>query len=380
MKITRETGASSSIEQKHESEPQVGLISPLGIMSKADKLKAALSVEKVLNKEYKTILLQKMGKRVGTRLPCFPTNLLSVDEELIGCGGVPKGRIIEIFGPEGSGKTSLALGIVAEVQQGGGVAAYVDAEHALDPAYASRIGVNVDELLISQPDYGEQALEVVDALVKARAVDVLVVDSVSALVPKAELDGDMGDSHMGLQARLMSQAMRKLTGSCSRYGVTVIFINQIREKIGVMFGNPETTSGGRALKFYASLRIKIRQLSKGDGGIIEVDGVRVGQRCRLDAVKNKCGGAPYASTDITLMYATGWDKALDVVDYAVVLGIVKSGAWYIFKEEKYRKNDLTESSVVANIEIEIKKAIEDRRKDVERAAEQGTEKEIQPAT
>jgi recombination protein RecA len=370
MLISKENPTAMDKKDKAES------ILPLATMSKADKLKAALSVEKSLNTEYKTILLQKMGKRVGTRLPCYPTNLLSVDEELIGCGGVPKGRIVEIFGSEGSGKTSFALHIVAEVQKAGGVAAYIDAEHSLDPNYASRIGVNVDELLISQPDYGEQALEVAESLVKSRAVDVIIIDSVSALVPRSELDGDMGDASMGTQARLMSQAMRKLTGICNKNGVTVAFINQVREKIGVMFGNPETTSGGRALKFYASLRIKIRQLSKSDGGIVEADGVRVGQRCHLEAVKNKCGGAPYASTDISLMYATGWDKSLDVVDYAADMGVVESGTWYVFKGEKWRKNLLlTRPDMLDTIRVEVLKTIESRRKDVERAAEQGTEKE-----
>ena len=344
-------------------------------LSKAEKIKALLSVEKQLNKEYKSIVLQKMGERVGERLPAFATNLISVDEELIGCGGIPKGRIIEIFGPEGSGKTTLALHMISEVQRAGGVAAFIDAEHALDPNYASKVGVNVPELVISQPDYGEQALEVAEALVRSRTVDLIVIDSVSALVPKAELDGDMGDSHMGLQARLMSQAMRKLTGACNTNGISIAFINQVREKIGVMFGNPETTSGGRALKFYASLRIKIRQLSKADGGIILDDtGKRVGQRCHLEAVKNKVGGAPYASTDINLMYASGWDKRLDMVEYAEKLGVVESGAWWKFAGEQFRKLSLTEEPVFANIRIAVQQAVQAKRKaDAEKAAKQRAE-------
>ena len=344
-------------------------------MTKAEKIKAILAVEKSLNKEYKSVVLRRMGQRVGVPLPSWETALVSVAEELFGCGGIPKGRIIEIFGPEGSGKTSFALDIIAAVQHAGGQAAFVDAEHALDPSYASRIGVDVDELLISQPDNGEQALEVVEALVRSRAVDAIVIDSVSALVPKAELDGDMGDSHMGLQARLMSQAMRKLTGLCNTNGVTLAFINQVREKIGVMFGNPETTTGGRALKFYASLRIKIRQLSKGDGGIIlDDDGKRIGQRCRLEAVKNKVGGAPYASTDINLMYASGWDKRLDTVEYAEKLGVVESGAWWKFAGEQYRKLSLTEEPVFANIRIAVQQAVQAKRKaDAEKAAKQRAE-------
>lgn len=345
---------------------------PLKPLSKAEKQKAAIQVSKALNKEYQTTILQSMGKRVGQRLPSIPTELVSFGEEICGCGGTPRGRVIEIFGPEASGKTSLALQIVAEAQKAGGTAAYIDAEHSLDPSYAARLGVNVNELLISQPDYGEQALEVADALVTARAVDVIVVDSVAALVPKAELDGDMGDAQMGLQARLMSQALRKLTGKCNRNGVTVVFINQIREKLGVMFGNPETTTGGRALRFYASLRIKIRQLSKTDGGIIEEDGVRVGQRCELVAVKSKCGGSPYASTVLALRYATGWDKYEDLIDYAIKLQVVEetSKGWFSFDGEKLRRNDLTEGEGFGILKLAIEKAIEDKRKaDVEKEQE-----------
>jgi recombination protein RecA len=367
-----------------ESSPEKSekKLEPLTPLSKKEKQKAIAGLTKSLNKQYETVLLQSMGKRVGQRLPSIPTNIVSIDEGMIGCGGIPRGRIIEVFGPEASGKTTIALHIIAEAQKAGGMAAFIDAEHALDPTYAARIGVNVEELLISQPDYGEQALEVVEALVEARAVDVIVVDSVSALVPKAELDGDMGDSHMGLQARLMSQAMRKLAGIANKNGVTIIFINQIREKLGVMFGDPETTTGGRALKFYSSLRIKIRQLSKGDGGIIEEDGVRVGQRCRLVAVKNKTGGAPYAQTDVTLMYEHGWDKESDLVDYAVKLGVVEDAGkgWFVWGTERSRKKDLTSGSNFGSLLTVVKKAIEDKRiadakkqQEQEEAAKQGTQ-------
>jgi recombination protein RecA len=372
--------ASEASTKKAQSEETLASLGPL---SKADRLKSLLSVQRSLNSEYKSIVLQRMGERVGELLPSFPTGIQSVDDCLVGCGGIPKGRIVEIFGPEASGKTTLALSIIAAVQQAGGDGAYVDAEHSLDPSHASRIGVDVDAMLISQPDYGEQALEIVEALVRSRAVDVIVVDSVSALVPKAELDGDMGDSHMGLQARLMSQAMRKLTGLCNRNGVTVIFINQIREKIGVSFGDPEVTSGGRALKFYSSLRIKIRQLSKADGGIIEEDGRRIGQRCRLTAVKNKCGGAPYASTDITLLYASGWDKRLDTVDFAEVLGVVTEAktdkgtakkGWWTFNGEDYRRLDLTEPALNAILRESVQQAVQAKRKaDAEKAAKQRAE-------
>ena len=341
---------------------------PLQPLTKAEKIKAALAVEKILSKEYGGVILQKMNDRVGQPLPSYPTGLVSLDEELFGCGGCPKGRVIEIFGPEASGKTTIALHIAAEVQQAGGMAALIDAEHSLNPNHAADIGVDLNELLISQPDYGEQALEITEALVRARAVDVIIVDSVAALVPKAELDGDMGDSHMGLQARLMSQALRKLTGLCNTNVVTIIFINQIREKLGVMFGDPETTTGGRALKFYSSVRIKIRQLSKTDGGVIEDDGVRVGQRSRLQAVKNKCG-TPYSQTDLTLTYGSGWDKKADMIDYAAKLGVVESGAWYIFQKERYRKNDLTEEPVFGILSLAVKKAIEDRRVEREKAKE-----------
>ena len=364
--------AQSAVSPK-EQESKQEILAPLTPLTKAEKIKAALAVEKSLNKEYKTVVLQKMGDKVGVPMPSYPTDLISFDEVLLSCGGVPKGRVVEIFGPEASGKTTIALHIIAEVQKAGGMAAMIDAEHSLNLNHASDIGVNLDELLISQPDYGEQALEIAEALVRARAVDVIVIDSVAALVPKAELDGDMGDSHMGLQARLMSQALRKLTGTAQKMGVTLIFINQIREKIGVMFGNPETTTGGRALKFYSSVRIAIRQLSKANGGIVEdANGNRIGQRSELKAVKNKCG-TPYSKTELTLMYGQGWDKRQDVVDTAIRLGVVESGSWCIFEGTKYRKKDLTEPVLNGNIRIAVQKAIDaeraKRKADAEKAAQ-----------
>jgi len=256
------------------------------------------------------------------------TGCLSLDVAL-GVGGVPKGRIIEIFGPESSGKTTLALHIVAEAQKAGGFSAFIDAEHAVDPEYSKKLGVNTEELLISQPDTGEQALEICETLVRSGALDVIVIDSVAALVPRAELEGDMGDSHMGLQARLMSQALRKLTGTVSRSNTTVIFINQIREKIGVMFGNPETTPGGRALKFYSSIRMEIRRItSLKDGGEM------VGSRVRVKVVKNKVA-PPFKQSEFDIMYGQGISYEGDILDLAVTGDIVeKTGAWYSFEDLK----------------------------------------------
>ena len=256
------------------------------------------------------------------------TGCLSLDVAL-GVGGVPKGRIIEIFGPESSGKTTLALHIVAEAQKAGGFAAFIDAEHAVDPDYSKKLGVNTEALLISQPDTGEQALEICETLVRSGALDVIVIDSVAALVPRAELEGDMGDSHMGLQARLMSQALRKLTGTVSRSNTTVIFINQIREKIGVMFGNPETTPGGRALKFYSSIRMEIRRItSLKDGGEM------VGSRVRVKVVKNKVA-PPFKQSEFDIMYGQGISSEGDILDLAVTGDIVeKTGAWYSFEDLK----------------------------------------------
>ncbi len=280
-----------------------------------------------IEKQFGKGSIMRLGEAHRVQVECIPTGSLSLDLAL--GGGIPKGRIVEVYGPESSGKTTLTLHAIAEAQKQGGTAAFIDAEHALDPAYAKRIGVNVESLLLSQPDNGEQALEIVETLVRSNAVDLIVVDSVAALVPRAEIEGEMGDAHMGLQARLMSQALRKLTGVISRSKVTVVFINQIRMKIGVMFGNPETTTGGNALKFYASVRMDIRRISQ----IKQGDEV-IGNRCRVKVVKNKIA-PPFREAEFDIMYNEGISRSGDVIDLATKYGIVeKSGAWFSYKDQK----------------------------------------------
>ena len=263
-------------------------------------------------------------------MPSISTGCMSWDYEVMGCGGIPRGRILEFLGPESSGKTTALLHVIAEEQKQGNLAALIDAEHALDPNYASQLGVNVKDLIVSQPDSGEQALETVEALVKSGAVSIIGVDSVAALVPQAELDGEMGDSHMGLQARLMSQACRKLRGIVRQYDVSLVFTNQIRDKIGVMYGSPETTPGGRALRFYASTRMDIRRREE----IKNDDGEVIGHNMEIKAVKNKCG-PPKRSATLRLIYGIGFDKEADLIQYGNSLGVVdRNGAWYMFKSER----------------------------------------------
>ncbi len=294
-------------------------------MEKDKALDAALSqIERAFGKGS----IMRLGQNTNIDIEAISTGSLGIDIAL-GIGGLPKGRIIEIYGPESSGKTTLALSVIAQSQKKGGTCAFIDAEHALDPSYAKKIGVDIENLLISQPDAGEQALEIADTLVRSGAIDVLVVDSVAALVPKAELEGEMGDSHMGLQARLMSQALRKLTSTVSRSNTLIIFINQIRMKIGVMFGNPETTTGGNALKFYASVRMDIRRI----GAIKDKDDV-IGSQTRVKIVKNKVA-PPFKTVDFDIMYGEGISKTGELIDLGVKAGLVeKSGAWFSYKGEK----------------------------------------------
>ncbi len=294
----------------------------------ADRSKALESALSQIERAFGKGSIMKLTGDAGIDIDVVPTGSLGLDMAL-GIGGLPRGRIIEIYGPESSGKTTLALQVIAEAQRLGGTCAVVDAEHALDPAYARKLGCNVDELLISQPDTGEQALEITDTLVRSGAIDVLVIDSVAALVPRAELEGDMGDSHMGLQARLMSQALRKITGSISRSNTIVIFINQIRQKIGVMFGNPETTTGGNALKFYASIRIDIRRI----GAIKEKEEI-IGNQTRVKIVKNKLA-APFRQVEFDILYGEGISKTGEIIDLGVKAELIeKAGSWYSYAGQR----------------------------------------------
>jgi len=292
-----------------------------------DKDKALVQVLADIEKQFGKGAIMKLGEQEKREINTTSSGSISVDIAL--GGGYPKGRIIEIFGPESSGKTTFALHAIAEVQKEGGRAAFIDAEHSLDPVYASKLGVNIDELLLSQPDTGEQALEICDALVKSEAVSIIVIDSVAALVPQAEIDGEMGDSHVGLQARLMSQALRKLSGSINKTNTIVIFINQLREKVGIMFGNPETTPGGKALKYYSSIRLDIRR-----GEQIKLGAEVVGNKTVVKVVKNKIA-PPFKVANVEIMYGEGVSKEGELVDLAAEAGIIeKSGAWYSYKNEK----------------------------------------------
>ncbi|MCR5507901.1 MAG: recombinase RecA [Lachnospiraceae bacterium] len=298
-------------------------------MEREEKLKALEVALSKIEKEYGKGSVMKLGDTANhMNVETIPTGSLSLDIAL-GLGGIPKGRIIEIYGPESSGKTTVTLHMIAEVQKRGGIAGFIDAEHALDPVYARNIGVDIDNLYISQPDNGEQALEITETMVRSGAVDIIVVDSVAALVPKAEIDGDMGDSHVGLQARLMSQALRKLTAVISKSNCTVVFINQLREKVGVMFGNPETTTGGRALKFYSSVRLDVRRIEA-----LKQGGEVIGNRTRVKVVKNKIA-PPFKEAEFDIMFGKGISMIGDIVDLAANIDvIVKSGAWYSYNGQK----------------------------------------------
>ncbi|MBR6229973.1 MAG: recombinase RecA [Eubacterium sp.] len=322
-----------------------------------NKIRALESAIAQIEKQYGQGSIMRLGDNTHLQVESTPTGSLSLDIAL-GVGGIPKGRVVEIYGPESSGKTTVALHMVAEVQKRGGIAGFIDAEHALDPVYAKNIGVDINELYISQPDSGEQAMEITETMVRSGAVDIVIVDSVAALVPKAEIDGDMGDSHVGLQARLMSQALRKLTSVINKSNCTVIFINQLREKIGVMFGNPETTTGGRALKFYASVRMEVRRIET-----LSQAGEKIGNRVRAKIVKNKVA-PPFQEAEFDIMFGKGISREGDVLDLAAANDIiVKSGAWYSYKGDRIGQGRENAKNYLAdNPEIfeEVEQAVRDK--------------------
>ncbi|MDF2511504.1 MAG: recA [Herbinix sp.] len=327
-------------------------------MAKDDKIRALESALAQIEKQYGKGSVMKLGDNTANmNIETIPTGSISLDIAL-GLGGVPKGRILEVYGPESSGKTTVALHMVAEVQKRGGIAGFIDAEHALDPVYAKNIGVDIDNLYISQPDNGEQALEITETMVRSGAVDIIIVDSVAALVPRAEIDGDMGDSHVGLQARLMSQALRKLTAVISKSNCIVVFINQLREKVGVMFGNPETTTGGRALKFYSSIRLDVRRIES-----LKQGGEVVGNRTRIKVVKNKIA-PPFKEAEFDIMFGKGISREGDVLDLAADSNIViKSGAWYAYNDAKIgqgRENAKQYLIENPSIFVEIEEKVRDK--------------------
>lgn len=352
-----------TVKEKKQEKVMFNQVDP----EKKRSLEATISK---IEKDFGKGAIMSLGDKNSVSVEAIPTGILSVDVAL-GIGGVPRGRIIEIFGPESSGKTTLAQHIIAEAQAKGGIAAFVDAEHALDPEYAEKLGVKVDELLVSQPDTGEQALEITEELVRSGAIDVVVIDSVAALVPKAEIDGEMGDSHMGLQARLMSQALRKLTGIVGKTNTTVVFINQLRHKIGVFYGNPETTTGGNALKYYASLRLDIRKIET-----LKKDGAEYGNRVKVRVLKNKVA-PPFKLAEFDLIYGEGASKLGCILDVAVNMKIVdKAGSWYSYKDEKLgqgREKSVEFLSNNPDLLAEIDSLVRDKLRSLRAPAEEETE-------